>query len=141
MTDSRLWIPRRLKPVVKRIRVVFYRHIKMNRIMVGFPEEFPAPKGCEKIICETAKEVELWSGRMREQEKRDEERTDEEREFVEGQMRDYVRKELIAKMMTSKNALNRDFCRQALERLDEQQKKRKIVRESYMHAEAYEDGK
>jgi hypothetical protein len=137
---TELWLPEHLKPARKQIRVVFYYHRKFNRIVVGFPEQFPAPQGWEKIVCTSAAEVELWSKRLRLQEQCDEEMSDEQREAVEGPIRNYVRKELVSRMMNARNELNREFCRYALKRLDEQESRRKMKKIAFMHAEAHEDG-
>lgn len=136
-----IWIPEHLKRARKPISVVFYYSRKFNRILVGFPEQFPAPEGFEKIVCTTAAEVDLWSNRLRLQEKMDEERTDEEREAIEGPIRDYVRKELVTKMLNARNEVNRAFCKFALDRLDEEANKRKMKRIAYMHQEGFEAGR
>ncbi len=136
-----LLIPAHIKRASKPIRVVFYHNPLLNRILVGFPEQFPAPIGWNKIVCTTAAEVNTWSKRLRLQERCDEERTDEEREMIEGPIRDYVRKELITKMMNARNEINRQFCRYALDRLDEMEAKNKVKRESFMHIESEEDGR
>jgi hypothetical protein len=44
-------------------------------------------------------------------------------------------------MQNAKNQINRDFCREALRQMDEAEIKRKEVRDSYMHIEAFEQGK
>jgi hypothetical protein len=112
-----------------------------NKITVGFPEQFPAPRGAEKIVCNTASEVDRMSNLMREQEKREQEMSDAEREAIEGPMRKYLREELQNRMANSTNALNREFCRMALEKIDAQERDRtKMNRESYMHAEGFEAG-
>jgi hypothetical protein len=137
-----LWLPQHLKPAHKPVKVVFYFNKQINRIMVGFPEEFPAPHGFEKIVCQSANEVDIWSQKMRDQDRRDQEMSDEEREKVEGSIRQMARQELLHKMATARNQMNRDFCRWALEQMDLEDERRKATkRESYMHAEAYEDGK
>lgn len=136
-----LWIPRHLKPAVKRTRVVFYYQPKLDRVLVGFPENFPAPAGFQKIVCETAAEVDRWSEKMRKQERRDEEMTDEQREAIEGPIRDAVRKEMVYRRDHARNQLNRDFCQFAIDRIDERARRRKMVKESYMHIEGHEDGK
>jgi len=143
MSHSGLWIPKHLRPAVKRIRIVFYYNPAIDRVEVGFPEEFDCPlPGYQKIVCQTARDVEKWSEKKRQQDRRDKELTDEQREAIEGPVRDAVRKELVSKMMNSRNQINRDFCRWALQKMDEQddlRKKQKI--ESYMHSEGFEDGK
>lgn len=147
MTHSGLWLPRHLRPARKPIRVVFYHSKKLDRIEVGFPEQFPVPPvmvamGFEKVICTTAREVEKWSAKKRAQEKRDAEMTDEEREKFEGPIRDAIRKDLLHRMLTARNEVNREFCRYALAQLDLQEARaRRVVRESFMHQEGFEDGR
>lgn len=124
-------------------KVVFYKVAATGRILVGFPENFPAPRGMEKIVCGSAKEVERYSQMMRDQEKRDAEMTDAEREVVEAPMRKYVRDELKAKLLTANN-VNRQFIEFALKQLDAKEAKAKAARGeriSYMHREAFEAGK
>lgn len=141
-----LWVPSSYKPAEKKIAIVFYHQKSTGHIQVGFPDQYPLPKilekeGFEKIVCRTAKEVELWDQKMREQEKREEEWTDEQREMIEGPIRRMARQELTHKMMHSRNAINREFCRQALLQLDLAEERMKMKRESFMHIVGFEDGK
>lgn len=139
---SNLIIPAHLKSARQHIKVVFYKYPKLNnRLVVGFPDEFPTPPGAEKIVCTTAREVERYSQMLRDQEKLEQEMTDIERETIEGPMRDYVRKELQHKMANARNQVNRDFCAFALKKLDEADARGRTIRESYMHIEAHEQGK
>ena len=144
-TDAGLWVPDHLKGGQKHVNVVFWYSMKLNRIVVGAPEQFPVPKvlaaqGFHKVVCRTAAEVEKWSAKMRDQDRRDTEMTDEQRDTFEAPLRALLRAELVTKMMNSKNAINRDFCRAALEKIDADEARRKVKRESFMHAEAAEDG-
>lgn len=141
-----LWLPSHLRPAVKRIAVVFYHQKSTGRIIVGFPEQFPLPPsfakvGFERVICRSAAEVDLWDKKMREQERRDEEMTDEQREAVEGPIRAYARQQLVTAMLDSRNQVNRDFCRAALNRMDEDERRRKMKKESFMHIVGFESGK
>jgi transketolase len=115
-------------------------------VIVGFPEQFPIPPawaklGYQKVVCRSAAEVDSWDKKLREQEKRESEMTYEQREAVEGPIRAYVRQELQHKMATSRNAINREFCRQALQKLDDDENRRRMKRESFMHIVGFEDGK
>lgn len=141
MGASSLWIPQHLRPAQKRISVVFYHHVKLDRVLVGFPESFPAPKGFLKIVCTTAAEVDRWSAKLRAQERREEAMTDEQREAVEGPIRACARQELQRLMANARNQINKDFCRAALAKMDEDEKRRKMKTTSFMHAEGFEDGK
>jgi len=145
-TSAGLWIPDHLKPAHKPVNVVFWYSKRLNRINVGLPEQYPVPQvlaniGFEKIVCRSAHDVDLWSQKMRDQETRDEELTDEQRELFEGPLRAELRKDLVYKMMHSRNQVNRDFCRAALQKMDDDEARRKVKRESIMHAEGFEDGK
>lgn len=146
LVSANLWIPQHLKPSRKLIRVVFYLNRQLDRVEVGAPEQFGLPMalaklGWEKVVCETAHEVELYSEKKRRQDIRDAERSEEEREKIEGPIRDAIRRDLNYRMLNSKNQLNRDFCFFALKKLDEQEKMRKEKIDSWMHSEAAEDGK
>ena len=146
-TDAGIFVPKHtVKPAVSPIAVVFWHSRRLNRIVVGLPEMYPVPKvlvrlGFVKVVCRTAHEVEIWSQKMRDQEKRDEEMKDDEREAFEGPIRAALRSDLHERMANSRNPLNRQFCRQALARMDEYERKNRMKRESFMHAEAHEDGK
>jgi hypothetical protein len=141
-----IWIPGQTKPGVKRIAVVFYFNATSQRIIVGFPENFPIPASYakaeyQKIVCRSAHELEIWSKKLRDQERRDEEMTDEEREAFEGPIRAWARAELVTSMMNARNPINKEFCRFALEKLDEDERRRKMKKESFMHIEGFESGK
>lgn len=125
-----------------RTKVVFYKHIATGRYGVGFPEQFPAPKGYEKIVCNHAYEVEKWDKVLRQQEVTDRERTAEERERVEGPMREHLRGLLRRGQATARNQINKDFCAESIKRLDiaETERSKETV-ESYMHCAAFEEGK
>lgn len=137
-----LWLPKTFKRARKVTRVVFYWNQTADHVMVGFPEEFPCPlPGYVKVVCENAAMVDKWDKKMRDQERRIEEMTDEQRAAFEQPIRDYARKQLQHQMATARNAINRDFCKRALEQMDEwdeQQKKKK--KESFQHIVGYEDG-
>lgn len=145
-TSSNLWIPQHLRPAQKRLAVVFYFQKSSGRIIVGFPDNFPIPPsfakvGFEKIVCRTASDLDLWDKKFREQEKREDEMTDEAREAFEGPIRAWARQELVTAYMNARNALNKTFCKMALDKLDEDEKRRKMTKESYMHVCGFEDGK
>ncbi|HEY6018875.1 MAG TPA: hypothetical protein VIY48_03000 [Candidatus Paceibacterota bacterium] len=141
--ESRLWVPSHLRPAVQRTKIVFYRWTKggVTRYTVGAPEQFPAPQGAEKIVCESAAEVEKYSNIIRQQDQDDLEMSEAERYEREEPIWQALRADLVQKMANAKNQINRDFCREALRRMDEMEAKRKEKRESYMHIEAHEQGK
>ena len=123
-------------------KVVFYRHMATGRYQVGFPDQFPAPPGFEKIVCNHAYEVVKMDKVLRRQEAEERERTAEERERVEGPMRDYLRGLIRQGKANARNPLNRTFCEKSIERLDakaEANSKEHI--ESFMHSEGFDAGK
>lgn len=141
-----IWIPGQSRPAQKRLAVVFYHNPKTQRIIVGFPDNFPVPpsfakNGFQKVVCRTAHELEIWSQKLRDQERRDEEMTDEQREMIEGPIRAWARAELVTAYMNARNPINKEFCRFALDKLDEDEKRRKMKKESFMHIEGFESGK
>jgi hypothetical protein len=146
-TDAGIWVPDKLKPANKVVNIVFWFSRKLDHIRVGAPEWYPIPKnlvllGYEKIVCRTAHDVEKWSQKMRDQDKRERERSDEQRDAFEGPILAKMRSDLHHQMANARNAVNREFCRQALVKLDEYQDRRlKEKIESYMHVEFAEDGK
>ncbi len=114
--------------------------------MVGFPEQFPLPKpwelaGFEKIVCRSAAEVDLWDKKMRAQEQREDEMSDEAREAFEGPIRAWARAQLVTSLMNARNEINRTFCRAALDKMDADEKRRQMKKESFMHIVGFEDGK
>ena len=140
-----LWVPSSYRSAVKKIAIVFYHQPSTGRIMVGSPDNFPLPEplkkiGFQKIVCTTAQEVDAWDKKFRAQEAREEEMTDEQREAVEGPVRAWARAELVTAMMNARNSLNKEFCRHALERLDADEAKRKMKKESFQHCVGFEDG-
>ena len=146
-TAPGLYIPDVLKPAKKVVNIVFWFSRKIDHIRVGAPEWFPIPPnlrllGYEKIVCRTAKEVERWSQKMRDQDRREREQSDEQRAAFEGQILAKMSSDLQHQMANARNAINKDFCRQALVQLDEYQDRRlKEKIESMMHLEGFEDGK
>jgi len=140
---SDLFLPPLMRPRQAQMdkKVVFYQHGKTGVVTVGFPEEFPAPPGNVKIVCTNAAAVDRWSEVMRQQEKQRAEMTEMERELFEAPIRAEHRKELQHLAANARNQMNRDFCLFALQKIDEADAKGKMVRESYMHAEAFEAGK
>jgi hypothetical protein len=141
--ESHLWLPSHLRPARKKISVVFYKWKigETIRYTVGAPVDYPAPRGAEKIVCETATEVDKYDRILREQERADHEMTEEERYEFEAPIRKYLREDLYNRMVNSKNTINREFCRMALAKMDEYEAKNKERKESVQHIVAFEDGK
>jgi hypothetical protein len=127
------------------ISVTFWHSQKENRILNGLPEEYPIPpfmqlRGYNKVVCRSAHEVEIWSQKLRDQERRDEEMTDVKREMIEGPMRQAARAELLRLASNARNQLNRDFCLFAIQQIDAKTAQMKVKRESFQHMEGYETG-
>ena len=146
-TAPGLWIPEKLKPAKKVVNIVFWYSRKLDHIRVGAPEWFPIPEnlvmlGYQQIVCRTAFDVDKWSQKLRDQERRERERSDEQRDAFEGPILKKMRDDLHHQMANARNSINRDFCRKALEQLDQYQDRRlKEKIESIMHVEGFEDGK
>lgn len=121
-------------------KIVYWRDTLSGDIKMGLPEEYPAPAYHEKIVCGTAHEAELWSGKMRQQEMFRERLKDEEREEVEGRLRANLRSHIHHLMANARNNKNREFLRRHLELYDQRPDGWRTQHESYLHAEAYEHG-
>ena len=109
------------------------------------PERYPIPdflaqRGYNKVVCRSAHEVEIWSQKLRDQERRDREIGDMKREAIEGPMRQKARAELVRLASNARNQLNRDFCLFAIGLIDQKNAEEKIKTESFMHQEGYESG-
>lgn len=117
---------------------VFFRDVS-GKLTSGFPENLPAPKGYEKIVCGSAFEAERYSAIQRRQEGSVHQRQQEERGQIEGQFADSIRSEMRTKMANARNNLNRDFMRRALQRMDGKTNPTSFDRESYLHSEGFEN--
>lgn len=133
----------------KAVSVTYWYSRKLNRILNSCPEWFPIPEflvklGFEKVVCRSAHDVEIWSQKMRDQERRDQENADLERELTEGPVRDRLRKDLIYERDHARNAFNRDFCNRFLSKLDklEERTRQRLTRGiSFQHLEGFEEKK
>lgn len=117
----------------------FFYNPTSGAIWQAFGEWQKPPAGWTRIVCNTAREAEQWSERMRHWDSLMHEISQEERELVEGPMRDEMRSELRHNLANSRNNINREFLRRALERLDKQGNRMRYQRESRMAIEAYEE--
>jgi len=118
-------------------KVTFYKDAS-GKLMAGLPENIPAPKGYQKIVCNSALEAERYSSLQRQQEQVEHRCQQEQRGAVEGQFAEELRSEMRTKMANARNNLNKDFMRRALERMDGKKDPTAYERESYLHSEAYE---
>jgi hypothetical protein len=120
-------------------KVVFYRD-RSGKVMTGMPENIPAPKGFEKIVCNNVYEAERFSEQQRRQERVEHGRQQAERGAIEAEFQREIRSEMTTKMLNARNATNREFMRRALENNANRKDPTAYERESYLHAEAYERG-
>jgi hypothetical protein len=128
------------------VKIVFWYNPRTDHILQGAPERFEPIYGYQKIVCNHALDAERWSKRLNEQDKRWQEMNNYEREMKEGAMRADIRREIKQRLAnlvgTSRNVgLNKLFLEKALEELEKAEAKGQTVRESYLHAEAYEHGR
>jgi hypothetical protein len=128
-------------------KIYFWWNPRTQHIYQGAPPEFDSmrPFGYETITCNTAHEAELWSERLRQQDKVWDEANRQERDLIEGRIAADIRREINDKLSKlQRDSLNPSFnawfLKEALRRLDEFEKKGQFVRESYLHKEGYEDG-
>jgi len=121
-------------------KIVFWRDTLTGEIKMGLPEQYPAPWAHEKIVCGTAHEAEQWSQKMREQENVRQQLEDDKREEIEGRLRHNLRSHIHHLMVNARNNTNREFLRRHLEVYDQRPDKWRMKHESYLHAEAYEQG-
>lgn len=119
-------------------KIVYWYDGTTGDIRMGLPEEFPAPYGFEKIVCNSAHEAEMWSERMRQREAIKFRMEDEQREMIEGQLRANLRSYIHHQMANARNNINREFLRRHLELYDGRLERWKMTRESYLHSEGYE---
>ncbi len=118
---------------------VFYRDAS-GKIMTGLPENVPAPRGFEKIVCNNVYEAERFSEQQRRQERVEHGRQQAERGAIEAEFQREIRSEMTTKMLNARNATNREFMRRALENNANRKDPTAYERESYLHVEAYEKG-
>lgn len=122
-------------------KIVFWFNPMTCEWRMGLPEVYPAPDGFEKVVCNTAHEAELCSERMRIWEAMNGEIEDQKREMVEGPMRDALRKEILWLASNARNSINREFLERHLANYDKKENHTKQKRVSYLHSEAYEQGR
>ncbi len=120
---------------------VFLYNGTSGEIRSGWPEQFPAPPGFEKIVCTSASQTEQWSARQRKWDEFLHQIKMEEREMIEGPHREQIRSHLRHLMANAKNNVNRDFIARYLETSAAEGSKWKYRRESYLHCEAFEQGR
>lgn len=108
---------------------------------MGLPEQYAAPPGFEKIVCQTAMQAEKWSSRMRVWEEAKEKIAQAYQRHQESEQVEKIRSQMRDNIRNAKDQLNRDFAVQALENFDKRYEDRfQWQRESFLHSEGYEFG-
>ncbi len=134
---SKLILPPRFAQMAKPI--VFWYSRKNDFIMLPPSPLPPPPKGYERIECRHAHEVELWSSRLRAQEKRIREMTDLERYSYEEPIRAEMLTELRLLLQKATTPANKEFLAASIRFIEQKrEQRRKEVTETFMHAEAHE---
>jgi len=110
-----------------------------GEIIMGLPEQYAAPPGFEKVVCQTAMQAERWSARMRVWEETKEKIAQAYQRHQESEQVERIRSQMRDNIANAPNQLNRDFAIQALENFDKRYEDRfKWERESFLHSEAYD---
>lgn len=135
---SKLFMPRR--NVQMATPIVFWVMRKPHFFIMNPPSHLvPAPEGFEKVECRHAHEVELWSNRLRQQEKRIREMNDEERYNFEEPIRSLGLRVLRESLAKATDPINREFLSASIAVLEKKREaRRKEVTETFMHVEAHE---
>jgi hypothetical protein len=118
-------------------KIVYYRDRK-GKLMLGLPENYSAPEGVQKIVCNNVYEAERFSELQRRQERFEDQATMERREEIEGAIQKEWRSNAIRLMEGARNQVNRDFMEAALKR-NEEHRPWEFKKESYLHQEGHED--
>lgn len=111
-----------------------------GEILMGLPERFAAPVGYEKIICTTAKEAELWSGRMRVWERVKEEIGNLARKQRQQPIREAIMSEMHHNKANARDNRNKEFMGRVIEKFNKEEDPLDYKRISYLHAEGFEHG-
>lgn len=105
---------------------------------MGLPEQYAAPPGFEKIVCQTAMQAEKWSQRMRVWEEAKEQMAQAYQRHQEEKQYKELLGEIDHKIANAHNQLNRDFMIQARANAVKRYEDRFATkRESFLHSEAY----
>lgn len=120
-------------------KIVYWFNPITKEWRMGLPEQYPAPNGFDKVVCNTAHEAELCSEKMRMWESFNGEMEDAQREMMEGPIRKALRDQILWQATNARNAINRDFLLRHLEQYDKRQNRTQMKKVSYLHSEAYEE--
>jgi len=119
-------------------KVIYYENQTTGEIRMGAPEQFPVSKGFSKVICNNTSEAEKWSEKLRQYNYARESKIDEKREAIEGEAAKEIRSEIHNRIANSKSKYGRVFLENYLQRMDRAEGRRRMTREEFNHAEAYE---
>lgn len=122
-------------------KVVYYQNERTGEIRMGLPENFPVSKGFNKVVCNSTREAEAWSDKLRQYNLSKERKIDEQRERIEGEAAKEIRSNIHHLMANSHSKYGKVFMERYLERMDKAESRRGTNREEYNHAEAYEHRK
>lgn len=109
-----------------------------GEIIMGLPEQYAAPPGFEKIVCQTAMQAEKWSQRMRVWEETKEQIAQAYQRHQESEQVEKIRSQMRDNIANARNQLNRDFAIQALDNFNKRYEDRFATqRTSFLHSEGY----
>lgn len=109
-----------------------------GEIIMGLPEQYAAPPGFEKIVCQTAMQAEKWSARMRVWEETKEKIAQAYQRHQESEQVEKMRSQMRANIANARDQVNRDFAIRALANFDKRYEDRfKMERTSFLHSEGY----
>ena len=134
-----LILPRKYVQMEKPI--VYWFCPKLDHIMLPASTIAPPPTGYQRIECRHAHEVDIWSGRLRAQEKRFFEMTDLERFEYEGKIQSYIIEEMELCLKNATDSNNKQFMVWFIEQAKQKRASRRppAAPESHMACES-EDG-
>lgn len=134
-----LYIPKHLAKPAHKPKIVFWYQPKTQFIMCPPSPVAPPPKGFQKIECQNAAEVDMWSRRLRRQEKMLKEMTAQERFEYEGKVEYEILEEMKACLAKSNDSVNKQFMAHFIRLAEEKRASRKPeIIETFMHCEAKE---
>jgi hypothetical protein len=134
---STLIVPRHLARPAHKPKIVFWHQPKTGFIMCPPSPVAPPPQGFQKIECQNAAEVDMWSRRLRRQEKRLHEMTEAERFEYEGRIQSDIIEEMKKCLAASNDTTNREFMAYFIRMAEEKREKRRMeVIETWMACEA-----
>jgi hypothetical protein len=132
---SNLILPRQYAQMAE--PVIFWFCPKLDYIMLPASTIAPPPSGYQRIECRHAYEVDIWSGRLRAQEKRIFEMTDLERFEFEGRIEAHIIEEMELCLKNSVDSNNKQFMQWFIQKAKERRAARRppAQPENYMACE------